>query len=752
MAIDLDVNSFTELNNNIIDINNKTAPLANMVLNPVPVGSTNKLAVKRGTTWNIEGEEAYNGRLQNFGDISGTISLDMDGAGCRTAMIAEVVGDTFITGFGDNFSSGVVYVLFLRQDPIGGHSVRWPYGASILGMTGTDADQLTEVYIVKLPNGKVFIKCKAFQNTVEIGSIIKEFEYPASTYPEDGGNAPISFTWSKNPEIAHGGTLAGLYSDWEVASDELFTVLMFSSYGNTVDLYSIEVVLSQSGLAYMRTRYGGEIGGTPVVSPWEQMAVQVSGVPPLWTPAEITTALWLDAADTATITLNGSAVSQWSDKSGNARHVLQVAAEKQPTRIATGLQFDGSNDVLACASWAVPNIASVFIVASNQRTTLSTSFTDCLMSNSPFPAAPNNKGFALHTSNGWGSTSQRQLYHEAVTGTYKLYKNGVISDTQSTKYLSYQEIFITTEHHNISDSLIGRVANVGLLLLSPSTYYYGKNNIHEIVVLDAAEDLTKTQLIEGYLAHKWDGLLAVTTLVDALPSDHPYKINPPMIPAPPRDPYWENVTLCINASGFADSTTIVDETGKIPSIVNGDTKIRTVLGYNSIYLDGSGDYVRFDADGTDFDFGSDSFCIEAWLYLNAIAGNLFTQRTAGNTSGISFGFHNNQVSMALGNGSGWFYAPSNFNLGVGANTLFHIALIRDGNTIRVCRDGTQIHSGTTTGVVGPVGLPVNIGWDPGNSGMGYYPLSGHIKGFRITKGDPRYTGTSFTPDAAPFLT
>ena len=237
-------------------------------------------------------------------------------------------------------------------------------------------------------------------------------------------------------------------------------------------LYSHEMSMPSDFSVHGFSGGQGEDGSSMT---FRTVTVSSSDVQP-WTPAEITTALWLDAADAATITLNGSAVSQWSDKSGNARHVLQAAAEKQPTRIATGVQFDGSNDVLACASWAVPNIASVFIVASNQRTTLSTSFIDCLVSNSPFPAAPNNKGFAFHTSNGWGSTSQRQLYNEAVTGTYKLYKNGVISGTQSTKYLSYQEIFIATEHHNISDSLIGRVANVGMILLSPSTYYYGKNN------------------------------------------------------------------------------------------------------------------------------------------------------------------------------------------------------------------------------------------------------------------------------------
>ena len=55
-----------------------------------------------------------------------------------------------------------------------------------------------------------------------------------------------------------------------------------------------------------------------------------------WTPAEITTALWLDADDAATITLNGSTVSQWADKSGNGNHVSQSSAASQPTYLSVG--------------------------------------------------------------------------------------------------------------------------------------------------------------------------------------------------------------------------------------------------------------------------------------------------------------------------------------------------------------------------------------------------------------------------------
>ena len=61
--------------------------------------------------------------------------------------------------------------------------------------------------------------------------------------------------------------------------------------------------------------------------------------------------LWLDATDSSTLTLNGSAVSEWRDKSGNDFHFSQGTSNNQPTYTATingkaAIAFDGTNDGL----------------------------------------------------------------------------------------------------------------------------------------------------------------------------------------------------------------------------------------------------------------------------------------------------------------------------------------------------------------------------------------------------------------------
>jgi hypothetical protein len=68
--------------------------------------------------------------------------------------------------------------------------------------------------------------------------------------------------------------------------------------------------------------------------------------------------LWMDAADTATISVSGSAVTQWNDKSANARTFTQGTSGNRPlsgTRTQNSLNvidFDGSDDRLVSTSSA----------------------------------------------------------------------------------------------------------------------------------------------------------------------------------------------------------------------------------------------------------------------------------------------------------------------------------------------------------------------------------------------------------------
>ena len=74
-----------------------------------------------------------------------------------------------------------------------------------------------------------------------------------------------------------------------------------------------------------------------------------------WTPAEIATTAWYDAADTNTVLSSGASVTNWLDKSGNDHHVLQSNASLQPS---TGRDLNGRNAIDFNVAWSALQTAT----------------------------------------------------------------------------------------------------------------------------------------------------------------------------------------------------------------------------------------------------------------------------------------------------------------------------------------------------------------------------------------------------------
>lgn len=91
-----------------------------------------------------------------------------------------------------------------------------------------------------------------------------------------------------------------------------------------------------------------------------------------FTPLSLSPQLWLDAADTTTITESGGAVSQWNDKSGNGYQFTQATAAAQPTtgtRTQNGLNvldFDGGDSLVstaAASTWTLLHDGTVHLIS-----------------------------------------------------------------------------------------------------------------------------------------------------------------------------------------------------------------------------------------------------------------------------------------------------------------------------------------------------------------------------------------------------
>jgi len=239
---------------------------------------------------------------------------------------------------------------------------------------------------------------------------------------------------------------------------------------------------------------------------------------PLWTPAQISTALWLDAADASTITLNGSTVSQWNDKSGNGRNVSQPTASAQPTsntRTLNGLNVLDFNVDIIARSTPFVTINTPWLVYS-------------VITFDNFTGNPVYIGLqgAQTTHIGWSSNGNIQFYNPA-TGVVGLSGSVITANTPALVGVQYDTTNLTGIYNGAAQGSPAvtipadtALFNIGSHASGASNYFDGA--IGEIVFIQSTVSLSNRQKLEGYLAWKW-GLQA------NLPVGHPYKNAPPLL-------------------------------------------------------------------------------------------------------------------------------------------------------------------------------------------------------------------------------
>ena len=246
----------------------------------------------------------------------------------------------------------------------------------------------------------------------------------------------------------------------------------------------------------------------------------------VWTPATLgsSLSLWLDASDASTITLNGSTVSQWRDKSGNGRHVAQSNSTKQPTYTLAGqnglnvITYDGANRSLFASSntVSIPQpfsrfFACQFLVKANRSVLLDSD--------------------TLNT---------QCVFYNGEVGTSWVVANGIVPNFKSYSYgtrdfLNHQHFHVVNGSSSYwgldGSSLTGPLdggpggqdgIRIGHIRTELSNDYAFNGRFFEIVLVANVISATDRQKLEGYLAWKW-GLQA------NLPSGHPYKNSAPTI-------------------------------------------------------------------------------------------------------------------------------------------------------------------------------------------------------------------------------
>jgi hypothetical protein len=246
-----------------------------------------------------------------------------------------------------------------------------------------------------------------------------------------------------------------------------------------------------------------------------------------WTPANLTsTACWLDASDTSTITLvSGTNVSQWNDKSGNERHATQANGANQPTYISSGMNslglidWDGSNDSMTISGGTTP--LHSLLSADNTYSMAWAVKPDTISTQPVLLYVPEGswKFLVEIKSDGgvyWGDTPSN--YRTYSGGSFFVVNTGTfftLIKTGSGAGTAHVGGTLNTSFTN--NGGLGNTPALGAAFILgqyPNLFYDGK--MAEIIISNYSWDTSERQQVEGYLAHKW-GLQA------NLPVDHPYK-------------------------------------------------------------------------------------------------------------------------------------------------------------------------------------------------------------------------------------
>lgn len=240
-------------------------------------------------------------------------------------------------------------------------------------------------------------------------------------------------------------------------------------------------------------------------------AIEVYSSAPAWTPAALGSALalWLDADDASTITLNGSTVSQWRDKSVNARHVSHATASVQPAYLTNHLNGRAGIDFyLNKGLFSTSNPVVSFVITVIKARNATWDGYHCMFD--ARTSGPSRIGGlrALGNTGFWIDVSPSMTWDDGVQKTPSV--SGYNSIT--------------------SPRIVGFTAAAGrgnpmtgVTIGNFSAGSQGGSGVHyETIALSTTPSTEDRQKLEGYLAWKW-GLQA------NLLADHPYKNEAPTV-------------------------------------------------------------------------------------------------------------------------------------------------------------------------------------------------------------------------------
>lgn len=374
-----------------------------------------------------------------------------------------------------------------------------------------------------------------------------------------------SYSWpsrSSNSELSFCRPSGGGWSEGNLAIAE---VIVYNTVLSDANRSNVESYLTNK----WRIGRGLQLGHPYYSFPSASIPFSLSNIPGVQ--------LWLDAADESTLSLSNSTVTQWRDKSSNARHTTTIGGSPTYNSNSKVINLNGSSTYLVGPYNNTTAFLTMFAVSTVNFSQGGAGSYRLVSVGSTLSNDFNNVGSAsiLRVA---GASQLRSLRVGAnnlipvgtITSDVRFLIMAQYNGTTSTNFVNGSNIasLASTSNFNISSYSIGRdVGNTA------GTYTYWPGTVSEVIIFSSVLSTLQRQQVEGYLAQKWG-------LTGSLPSSHPFRKIPT---SPFQTPILETALSYLPLA--TDSTDI--GTNRQIVTTNGTVTYTTIGGRQCAYFNNS---------------------------------------------------------------------------------------------------------------------------------------------------------------------